>query len=150
VTAFNLSPGNPGIDGTGLSLLSWRNLRVCQTGDTAGVTVRYMTKWGGAATSIASTVSAASNSWIRAPRAGTLRDVLAKFLVAPPVTTTFTVLVNGVATSLAVNVSTNANSLDQTHTASIVQNDYVQVQSSFASGTAASTTTNPQIIMTLV
>jgi hypothetical protein len=109
-----------------------------------------MTKWGGAATSIASTVSAASNSWIRAPRAGTLRDVLAKFLVAPPVTTMFTVLVNGVATSLAVNVSTNANSLDQTHTASIVQNDYVQVQSSFASGTAASTTTNPQIIMTLV
>lgn len=150
MTAFTLSPGNPGIDGTGLSLLSWRNSRSCNSGDTAGVTLRYLAKWGGLATTNASTVGTASNSWIRAPRAGTLRDMLAKFLVTPPVATTFTVLINGVATALTVTVSGTAAVLDQVHTVALAQNDYVQVQSSFASGTAANTTTNPQVIMTLV
>lgn len=149
MSAYTLVPGATGPDGTGLSLLTWRNVLALNSGDTAGVP-RYLEVYGARVANAGPSSISGGRVPFKSPRAGTLRDFCCKFSLAPAVSTQFLVYVNGVATGITVTASGTTPVFDATHTAAVVQGDLVQVGASFTTGTPSNTSTIPQAIITLV
>jgi hypothetical protein len=150
MSTLNITHGFKGQNGTGLTLLTWRNSRSCSSTDTAGVTTRYLERWGDRFFSAPNTTSTAIRSLIKLPRGGNLKNFLARFDATPPVSTLFEVLVNGVATALSLQSSDALIHLDTTNSVAVFTGDQVQVRVSFASGTPVNTQTSPQAMLTLI
>jgi hypothetical protein len=149
MTALVLKPANPGIAGTGFSFLSWRNTRSLSTGDT-NVTLRYLESWGARYGQVPGTTATARRSFIYAPRAGTLKNLMVCHVAAAPaVTTTYTIYVNSVATALLVSSGSLGTVVNTTDSVAVSANDLIQVVASFATGTPNSTSTRPQVTVIL-
>ena len=146
MTAYKLTQGKRGRDGTGLSLFAWSNMRSTSSGDATG-TLRYLDTWGARRRASANNASGASRTYQTAPRNGTLKSLYCCHQnTTAPVAITYTVYVNGVATAITVTIPAASVAVvgDTTHTASVTMGDRVQLISSNGSATGSNQTFYPQ------
>jgi hypothetical protein len=151
MTVYNWTPGNKGLQGTGLSILTWRNNRVLTTGDlSGGGTLRYLTAFNtDAGTNTAQNNSSAQRTFSYSPRAGTIRNFIVAHEAVSPVTVTYTLLVNGIATSIILTAGGTTPVADTTSTYAVAQGDGLQIQVSYASGTPSAANVYAQYTLTL-
>lgn len=142
MSVITLVAGAKGAHGEGMVYLMWRNNRAIESGDSTSVK-RYLYRWRNRAT--AAPTSQTNETFFTAPRDGSLHHLCAKFTSTPPVTVTFEVYVNNVATGMLVSAGNTSAASNASTEITIVKGDKIDCVVSYASGTPTGTNTFPRV-----